>query len=134
MASVAASTPGVALASRTPASAAAPATYIVTGGRVWTGDRRRPWAEAVAVRGERIAAVGSRAEVERLAGPATRRIEPRGGMVTPGFFDSHVHFLDGGFGLSAVQLRDAASRAELVRRIGEFARTAPAGAWITGGD
>jgi predicted amidohydrolase YtcJ len=119
-----------------PAAAAAvgPITFIVTGGRVWTGDRRRPWAEAVAVRGERIAAVGSRADVERLAGPATRRLEARGGMVTPGFFDSHVHFLGGGFGLSAVQLRDAASRAEFVRRIGVFARAAPAGAWITGGD
>ena len=119
-----------------PGSAAAlvPATLIVTGARVWTGDRRHPWAEAVAVRGERIAAVGTAAELERLAGPATRRIEARGGMVTPGFIDSHVHFLDGGFGLGSVQLRDAASRAELVRRIAEFARTAPAGAWVLGGD
>ena len=88
----------------------------------------------MAVRGERIAAVGTTAEIERLAGPATRRVEARGGMVTPGFIDSHVHFLDGGFGLGSVQLRDAASRAELVRRIAEFARTAPAGAWVLGGD
>ncbi len=55
-------------------------------------------------------------------------------MVTPGFVDSHVHFLDGGFGLGSVKLRDAASRAEFVRRIAEFARTAPAGAWVLGGD
>jgi len=119
-----------------PGSAAAlvPATLIVTGARVWTGDRRHPWAEAVAVRGERIAAVGTAAELERLAGPATRRVEAHGGMVTPGFIDSHVHFLDGGFGLGSVQLRAAASRAELVRRIAEFARTAPPGAWVLGGD
>jgi hypothetical protein len=111
-----------------------PATLIVTGGRVWTGDLRRPWAEAVAVRGERIAAVGTAAEVERLAGPGTRRIEAHGGMVTPGFVDAHVHFLDGGFGLGSVKLREAATRAEFVRRIAEFARTAPAGAWVLGGD
>jgi predicted amidohydrolase YtcJ len=121
-------------AAATGAEAGPPATLIVTGGRVWTGDRRRPWAEAVAVRGERIAAVGSMAEVERLAGLSTRRIEARGGMVTPGFIDAHVHFLDGGFGLASVQLRDAATRAEFVRRIAEFARAAPPGAWITGGD
>jgi predicted amidohydrolase YtcJ len=117
-----------------PLAAALPATLIVTGARVWTGDRRRPWAEAVAVRGERIVAVGAAAEIERLAGPGTRRIAARGGMVTPGFIDSHVHFLDGGFGLGSVKLRDAASRAELVRRIAEFARTAPAGGWVLGGD
>jgi predicted amidohydrolase YtcJ len=111
-----------------------PAALIVTGARVWTGDRRHPWAEAVAVRGERIVAVGTAAEVMRLAGPGTRRIEGRGGFVTPGFVDSHVHFLDGGFGLGSVKLRDAASRAEFVRRIAEFARTAPAGAWVLGGD
>jgi predicted amidohydrolase YtcJ len=116
------------------ATSAGPATLIVTGGRVWTGDRARPWAEAVAVRGERIAAVGSSAEIERLAGPSTRRVQARGGVVTPGFIDSHVHFLDGGFGLSSVQLRDAATPAEFARRIAEFARTAPPGAWITGGD
>jgi predicted amidohydrolase YtcJ len=116
------------------ATAAAPVTLIVTGGRVWTGDVRHPWAEAVAVRGERIASVGTAAEVERLAGPGTRRIEAHGGMVTPGFVDAHVHFLDGGFGLGSVKLRDAATRAELVRRIAEFARTAPAGAWVLGGD
>jgi predicted amidohydrolase YtcJ len=112
----------------------APAILIVTGARVWTGDARRPWAEAVAVRGERIAAVGTAAEVERLAGPGTRRVEAGGRMVTPGFIDAHVHFLDGGFGLGSVKLRDAATRAEFVRRIAEFARTAPAGAWVLGGD
>jgi len=111
-----------------------PAALVVTGARVWTGDRRHPWAEAVAVRGERIVAVGTAAEIMRLAGPGTRRIEGRGGFVTPGFVDSHVHFLDGGFGLGSVKLRDAASRAEFVRRIAEFARTAPAGAWVLGGD
>jgi len=134
VAAVAVAAAGALLGVKPAAAVEQPATLIVTGARVWTGERRHPWAEAVAVRGERLAAVGAAAEVERLAGPRTRRIEARGGMVTPGFIDAHVHFLDGGFGLGSVKLRDAATRAELVRRIAEFARAAPAGAWVLGGD
>jgi predicted amidohydrolase YtcJ len=111
-----------------------PISLVVLHGRVWTGEARRPWAEAVAVRGERVAAVGSEAEIEALAGPLTRRLEARGGMVTPGFIDAHVHFLDGGFGLGSVQLRDAGSREEFVRRIAAYAKTQPRGGWILGGD
>src|ERR1039457_3198514 len=55
-------------------------------------------------------------------------------MVTPGFIDSHVHFLDGGLSLGSVQLRDARSKEEFVARIKAFAATVPAGDWITGGD
>ena len=109
-------------------------SLVVLHGRVWTGEAGRPWAEAVAVRGERIAAVGTEAEIEALAAAGTRRIDARGGLVTPGFIDSHVHFLDGGFGLGSVQLRDAASREEFVRRIAAQARTLPRGRWILGGD
>jgi predicted amidohydrolase YtcJ len=109
-------------------------SLVVLHGRVWTGEAGRPWAEAVAVRGERIAAVGTEAEIEALAAAGTRRIDAHGGLVTPGFIDSHVHFLDGGFGLGSVQLRDAASREEFVRRIGAQARSLPRGRWILGGD
>jgi predicted amidohydrolase YtcJ len=55
-------------------------------------------------------------------------------MVVPGFIDSHVHFIDGGFGLSSVQLRDAKTPAEFIARIKAFAATVPPGAWITGGN
>ena len=55
-------------------------------------------------------------------------------MVTPGFIDSHVHFDDGGFALASVQLRDAKTREEFVRRIGAFAKTQPKGTWIRNGD
>ena len=65
---------------------------------------------------------------------ATPPIDAHGQMVTPGFIDSHVHFLGGGFQLASVQLRDATTPAEFVRRIKEFAATVPAGTWITGGD
>ncbi len=55
-------------------------------------------------------------------------------MVTPGFIDAHVHFVNGGFRLSSVQLRDAKTPEEFVNRIREFAATVPAGTWIIGGD
>jgi len=117
----------------TATSLAAPSLAVVNA-RVWTGDARRPWADAIAVDGERIAAVGSSAEIRKLAGPGTRVIDARGMMVAPGFIDSHVHFLSGGYGLSSVQLRDAKTPAEFIRRIKAYAATLPRGAWITEGN
>jgi predicted amidohydrolase YtcJ len=114
-------------------SEAAPATIVVRG-RVWTADRERPWAEAVAVGDARILAVGSRAEVDRRIGPNTRVIDAGNGLVVPGLIDSHIHLVDGGFNLGNVQLRDAATREEFVRRIAEFARGLEEGEWILGGD
>lgn len=110
-----------------------PVTLAVVNARVWTGDARRPWADGIAVRGERIAAVGSSAEIRKLAGGA-EVVDAQGQMVVPGFIDAHVHFIDGGFRLSSVQLRDARTPEEFVRRIKEFAATVPKGTWITGGD
>lgn len=106
-------------------------------GRVWTGDCARPWAEAVGIEGERIVAVGSRAEVEKQVGGAPRVIDAGAGIVVPGMYDAHIHLIDGGMHLSSVQLRDAATREEFVRRIGEFAgarRATNSKEWITGGD
>jgi len=117
-----------------PAVAQAPVSLVVVNARVWTGDPRRPWADGIAVRGDRIAAVGSSAEIRKLAGAEARLIDARGGMVVPGFVDAHVHFVDGGFRLSSVQLRDARTPAEFVRRIRDFAATVPPGTWIQGGD
>ena len=101
--------------------------------RVWTGDVARPWAQAIAVSRDRIAAVGTDDEVRRLADGVTP-IDARGRLVVPGFIDTHVHFIDGGFRLASVQLRDAKTRHEFVERIRAFAATVPAGTWITGGD
>jgi predicted amidohydrolase YtcJ len=109
-------------------------SLAIVNARVWTGDRARPWADAVAIDGEQIAMVGSSAEVRKAVAAETRVIDARGMMVLPGFIDAHVHFLVGGFGLASVPLRDATTRDEFVRRIAEYAKTIPAGAWITNGD
>jgi predicted amidohydrolase YtcJ len=108
------------------------ASLAIVNARVWTGDSARPWAEGIAVNGDTVVAVGSSAEIRKLG--AARVVDAKGGMVTPGFIDAHVHFVTGGFRLSSVQLRDAKTPEEFVRRIREFAATVPAGTWITGGD
>ncbi len=115
------------------AIAALAVNIVIVNARVWTGDARRPWADAVAVEGDRIKAVGSSAEVMKLAAGA-RVIDAKGAMIVPGFTDTHVHFIDGGFRLASVQLRDARTPAEFVARIKAFAATVPAGTWILGGD
>ncbi|MDB4891980.1 MAG: Amidohydrolase 3 [Gemmatimonadetes bacterium] len=119
------------------ALAAAPApvpALAIVNARIWTGDARRPWADALLVRGERIEAVGSSAEVKKRAGASVKTVDAKGMMVTPGFIDAHVHFLDGGFALASVQLRDAKTKETFIRRIREFAATVPAGTWILNGD
>jgi predicted amidohydrolase YtcJ len=121
------------LAVPTHTQAADPATLIVHG-RAWTANRNQPWAEAIAVRGDRILAVGSRDEIDRRMGDDTQIIDAGDGLVVPGLIDSHIHLIDGGLQLTRVQLRDAASRVEFSRRIGDFTKKLKPGEWITGGD
>jgi predicted amidohydrolase YtcJ len=107
---------------------------LVVYGRVWTADSTRPWAEAVAISGDTIVAVGDSGDVARLAGKSTQVISNGKAMVVPGFMDGHTHFLDGGIQLTSVQLRDAGSPPEFVRRIKAYAATLRPGEWITHGD
>ncbi|MBK8146847.1 MAG: amidohydrolase [Acidobacteria bacterium] len=107
---------------------------IVFNANVRTLDRSRPTAQAFAVLNGRIVAVGTTAEIKLLAGPKTERIDAGGKLVIPGFNDAHVHFLDGGAGLSSVDLRDAKTPAEFVERIRRFAATLPKGRWIQNGN
>lgn len=111
-----------------------PADMVLLGGVVWTGVPGAPLAEAVAIRSGRILTVGSDAQIRSHMDARTQVIELEGRMTLPGFIDSHTHFLPGGFQLSSVDLRDAATPQEFARRIGAFAETVPAGSWITGGD
>jgi predicted amidohydrolase YtcJ len=111
-----------------------PITLAVVNARIWTGDSRHPWSDAMAISRDRISAMGSSAAVRKLVTPSTRVIDAHGMMVVPGFIDSHIHFLEGGFGLASVQLRDAKTPRDFVQRISEFAKALQAGVWITNGD
>ena len=106
---------------------------LIVNGSIHTMDPSRPTAEAVAILGNRIVAFGSSAELRSLAGPRTRIIDAQQHTVLPGFNDAHVHFLEGGFSLASVDLRDANSPDEMARRLAEFAKKIPKGRWILGG-
>jgi len=110
------------------------ADLIITNAKIWTVDKTRPQAESLAVLRDRIVAVGSSTEVDAWHGPQTKVIDAQGKLLLPGFNDAHVHFVDGGDHLQAVQLKDAASPQEFAHRIEERAKTTPKGEWITGGD
>lgn len=107
------------------------ATLIVVNGPVFTGEGR-PVAEALAVSGDRIVAVGTRAEIERRRGPATTVVDAAGGTVVPGFNDSHVHFLSGALSLQELDLGGARTLDEVQQRIRAFAAAHPEAAWIRG--
>ena len=111
------------------------ADVVVTGGVLWTGlSRGAPRPGAVAIARGRIVAVGESAAVSRYVGSRTAIVHAHGGLVTPGFTDGHTHFIDGGFQLASVDLRDAATPAEFTRRIQAYAKTLKPGEWILGGD
>ena len=115
------------------ALAAAPADLVLRGGRIWAGKGLSP-ATALASRGEHVLAVGSDRDISAHIGPKTRVVELRGRFVVPGFNDAHVHFIDGGFGLLSVDLRDAKDEAEFARRIAAHANGLPGGTWILNGN
>ena len=121
------------LLAQTTAAMTEPADLVLVSGRVWTGDPSRPEAQAIAVRGGRIVAVGSDAEVRKLQGPKTRVVDADGRRVVPGFIDCHTHMTMGGFNLLAVDLRHTKDEADFTRQLAEFARTRPPGQWITDG-
>jgi predicted amidohydrolase YtcJ len=110
------------------------ADLIITNAKIWTVDKSLPVAQAVAVIGDRIVAVGSSTDVEAWRGPHTQVIDAGGKLLLPGFNDAHVHFVSGGRQLDSIQLNDATSAQEFARRIGERAKVTPKGEWIEGGN
>jgi predicted amidohydrolase YtcJ len=110
------------------------ADYIVTG-KIWTGSSDMPWANSMAIAGDSILAIGEEDDMDEYRGSKTAEIViGEDELVVPGFIDTHTHFLDGGYRLSSVQLRDAKTKEEFIRRIKVFASQLPEGTWITGGD
>jgi predicted amidohydrolase YtcJ len=117
-----------------PDAAAPTADLVLRNGRIYTVDTQRPWVEAIAITGDRIAAVGSSAEVQPLTGPDTRVIDLHGAFALPGFNDAHVHMDSTGALLTGVNLLDVHEPTAFARRIGEAAARLPRGSWITRGE
>jgi predicted amidohydrolase YtcJ len=109
------------------------ADVVLVGGKVWTGVASQPQAEAVAIHGSRVLAVGSSEAMLKLAMPTAKIIQLHGRLVLPGFNDAHVHIQMGGANLVGVHLTDTKSQAEFRQRIATFAKTTPKGAWILNG-
>ncbi len=107
---------------------------IITNARIWTGNAVQPYAEAMAVSGDTIIAIGSNREVMKYKSGSGEVIDLGGRFVAPGFIDSHLHLLQGGSNLASVQLRDASTPEEFISRIKEYAATLKPGTWILGGD
>jgi predicted amidohydrolase YtcJ len=106
---------------------------VIVNAKVHTVDAAKPAAEAVAVCGDRIARVGTTAEVRALATAATRVIDANGRLLIPGFNDAHVHLISGAEELVGVDLRPAKSEQEFARLLGDYAKRQPKGRWIQGG-
>jgi predicted amidohydrolase YtcJ len=121
------------LGSGTIARAALPAEMILFHGRVLTVDSHDSIAEALAIRGGKIIAIGADRDILRLAGAATRRIDLHGQTATPGLIDSHAHIADAGvIALYHVELSDASSIAEVVRRVQARIADLKPGEWLQG--
>jgi predicted amidohydrolase YtcJ len=109
------------------------ATLIVTNAAVYTVDKQQPKAQAVAVIGDRIVAVGSSADINLWRGPQTKIIDGGGKLLLPGFNDAHVHFIQGGAQLEQVQLTDVTTPEEFAKRVAVQVKKTPKGEWILGG-
>lgn len=115
------------------ATAPVPADLILTGGRVYTLEPDRPWAEALAIRGSRIVSVGREADVRALRGPATRVIPLGGRFVMPAFRDAHVHPYGAGLELGLCNLNDLRDAETVLATIRQCAVAQAGRPWITGG-
>lgn len=109
------------------------ATLVLRGGRIKTPASPSGFAEALAVQGDRILAVGSDEEISELSGPATRSVDLAGRLAVPAFGDAHVHAVAAGFERMRCDLAECTTRAECLERIATYAAGLPADAWVLGG-
>lgn len=107
------------------------ATLVLFNGKIFTANSKSDFAEAVAVDGEKIVAVGTTKDI-RARYQGAKEIDLQGRLLTPGFNDAHIHFMGGGFALMRVDLNGAKTKEEAKRRIAAKIKELPAGAWITG--
>ena len=105
-------------------TAVRPADLVLRGGRVVTVDDRRPDAQAIAIVGDTIEALGSNQEIQTYIGPETRVIELNGALATPGFIDAHAHFTGVGEAARNLKLSTAKDWNDIVRMVAEAAQKA----------
>lgn len=110
------------------------ADLILFNTTVWTADENLPSAEAVAIRGSEIVAVGSNDEVLKHSGPNSRVLDLNGQMVIPGFIDGHTHFENATEWFFEARLMDVNSQELMLERLADAVQRIPKGMWITGGD
>ena len=109
-----------------------PADLIVIHGRVYTENTKQPWAQAVAIRGAKIVAIGDDTALEKMRGMGTKVINAGGKLVLPGFTDCHIHFLDGSLSLGRVALEGAKDVAEIQKKLRQYAADHPGDDWVLG--
>jgi len=112
--------------------AAETADTIITNARVYTVNPKQKWAEAIAVRADKIIFVGDAKSADSYKGPSTKVIDAKGKLVLPGFTDCHVHFMSGSLGLTQVDLNGANTVEEIQKRVKDYAAAHPTLPWITG--
>jgi predicted amidohydrolase YtcJ len=98
-----------------------PADTILINGKVYTVNNKQGWAHAVAMRGEKILAVGDDSDIEKLRRPGTKIIDAEGKLVLPGFVDCHIHFLEGSISLGQANLEGAKNPSDIQRVLREYA-------------
>jgi predicted amidohydrolase YtcJ len=110
------------------------ADLIINNANIWTGNESQIIAQSMAIVGETILAIGTDEEISEYKGKTTKVIDGKGRFITPGFIDSHVHLMTGGRSLLNVDLRDADTKEEFSKRVGDFAKTIESGQWIMEGN
>jgi predicted amidohydrolase YtcJ len=108
------------------------ADTVILPAKIYTLNEKQPWAEASAIKGDKILGVGSDKNIQAYRGSLTKVVDGGGHLLLPGFEDCHIHFKDGSLGLVEVDLNGASSVAEIQRRVKAYAASHPKEPWITG--
>jgi predicted amidohydrolase YtcJ len=103
---------------------------ILYNARIYTVETALPWAEAIAICGSTIRAIGSNVAIRALATERTRQIDMEGHLILPGLCDAHIHLHEWAINLTRPHLASASSKAEMLAQIANYAATRPATSWI----
>ena len=115
-----------------PGVAEDPADLVLHGGKIVTIDESQPQAQALAVRGDRIVAVGSDRQIQPLIGDQTQVIDLQGKLAVPGFIEGHGHFVGLGQSMMTLDLTQAETWEDIVDQVRQAAQSTPRGEWIVG--